>query len=68
MDDPDYYAELLRYEFVSSDDKLICTGQTNGSYNYALRDSVLPPDKKFIPVRNRFGGIDYVLNINYKKK
>ncbi|MEK6968178.1 MAG: hypothetical protein AABX51_06110 [Nanoarchaeota archaeon] len=68
MDDPDYYAEIRTYQFVSSSKKWVCTGQTNGSYNYAHIDDVYPRDKPWIPVRGPHGTIDYVANPNFRLK
>lgn len=66
---PDEYARLERYRYVADpSSKWVCTGESFGRFNYALRDEVYPHDKPFIPVRNRFGGVDYRENPNYKPK
>lgn len=68
LEDPDRYAELRQYRFVSSSDKLVCTGKApGGSYNYAHIDDVYPRDTPHIPVRNDFGGIDFLPNPNYRR-
>ena len=66
--DPDYYAKIRKYEFVSSSRSHVCIGKSGGSYNYRHIDDVYPRDKKFIPVRNHLGGIDYLANPNYHPK
>jgi hypothetical protein len=58
-------AEIEKYKYVTSSKKLVCVGESFGSYSYALIDEIYPPNQRLIPVRNRFGGIDYRLNPNY---
>ncbi len=66
-DESDEYARLENFKYVASPgSRLVCVGEINGSYNYAFRDEVYPPSKRFIPVTNRFGGIDYLDNPNYR--
>ena len=65
-DDPRRNAQIKRFEHVSSSKKVVCTGESFGSYNYAHTDEVYPPGQKFIPVDNGFGSIDYLLNPNYR--
>ncbi len=68
QNDPDFYAEIRKFRFVSSSHTYVCIGQTGGSYNYAHIDDVYPRDKPYIPVRGLNGSIDYVENPNYKGK
>ena len=69
LEDPDRYAELRQYRFVSSSDKLVCTGKApEGSYNYSHIDDVYPRDNPNIPVKNEFGSIDFLPNPNYKPR
>lgn len=66
MRSPREYAHILRHRFVCTSGRLVCIGESFGSYNYELRDEVFPPDQKLIPVENAFGDIDYHLNDNYR--
>lgn len=66
MKSPREYAHIKRYEHVSSSKRLVCTGESHGSYNYSHIDEVYPKDKPFIPVENRWGGTDYIANPNFR--
>lgn len=66
---PEDHAELERFKYVAAPgSSLVCTSKSpGGSYNYAPRNEVYPPDKAFVPTRNRFGNIDYKLNAGGKR-
>ena len=64
----DDYGDVLEYIYVASGGRLVCTGESFGSYNYAPIDEVYPPDEPTLPVKKPWGSIDYVPNPNYRSK
>ena len=66
--DADFHAHIKRFKFVSSSSNLVCIGEGFGRYNYAFRSEAYPFENTHIPVRNRFGGVDYHPNPGYQPK